>query len=93
MVQDKSAENQVEWSARDTEEVFEKDIMVVQALLPDLVPWDELLEETIWDPTGANRAEECNSQKLFHNTQKKNHRTIVRASLHSVGSGRGTGSE
>ena len=48
------------WSVCDTEEVFEIDIILVQAELPDMVPWDKLLEETSWDPvlTEMKNAEE-----------------------------------
>lgn len=36
---------QTEFTVREEEELFEKDIMaVVQATLPDAVSWDELLE-------------------------------------------------
>ena len=52
--------NWAKWSVCDTEEVFEIDIILVQAELPDMVPWDKLLEEISWDPvlTEMKNAEE-----------------------------------
>ena len=52
--------NCAKWSVCDTEEVFEIDIILVQAELPDMVPWDKLLEEISWDPvlTEPKNAEE-----------------------------------
>lgn len=47
---DNSAENWAEWSVCCTEEKVEKDVMVEQVELPNMVPWDELLEETSLDP-------------------------------------------
>ena len=48
---DPRAVHQTEFTVREDEELFEKDIRaVVQAALPDAVSWDELLEETSQDP-------------------------------------------
>ena len=48
---DPRAVHQTEFTVREDEELFEKDIRaVVQAALPDAVSWDELLEETSQNP-------------------------------------------
>jgi len=48
---DNGAAHQTDFANQEDEEWFEKDIRaVVQAVLPDAVSWDELLEETSQDP-------------------------------------------
>ena len=50
-MQDSRTVHQTEFTVREDEELFEKDIRtVVQVALPDAVSWDELLEETSQDP-------------------------------------------
>ena len=49
-MQDSRAVHQTEFTVREEEELFEKDIRaVVQAALPDAVSWNELLEKTSQD--------------------------------------------